>query len=94
MNEWGCWGLKVGLDVCQGEDVGVFLVHVEQVHGVGGLVAIEDAFFDDDHAVCRSDRGAARVCSGRGGLRRATLRSNPACPNLPDPSRSAGALHH
>ena len=53
---------QVGLDFGQGEHVGVLLVHVEEVHRVRGLVAVEDALLDHDHfeavGAAVDDRGA------------------------------------
>jgi len=36
--------------VRQRQDIGVFLVHIEQVDGVGGFVPVKHTFFHDDHA--------------------------------------------
>jgi hypothetical protein len=42
---------QVFQDLGQGHHVGIFLVHVKKIDGMGGFMAVKDAFFNHDHPI-------------------------------------------
>ena len=47
---FGAPGIEIFDDVIERQHVGVLLIHVKEIDRVASLVAIEHAFFGDDHA--------------------------------------------